>query len=131
MLTQVSQRIGAIFVQEIVLPFGFLSGIWISIGVNPKTEVLKALSWIVDTFAPDSQFGLVFWVIPVLTTILYVVVSFLVGSWPGLIAVGLAFLAGLTILTIPLLGTFLFILAVVLGFFAPTMRDGRREERIY
>ena len=130
-MIQVSQRIGAIFVQEIVLPFGFLNGIWISIGVNPKTEVLKTLSWIVEAFAPDSQFGLIFWLIPILTSILYVLASFLVGSWLGLIAVGLAFLAGLTILTIPLLGTLLFILAVVLGFFAPIMRDGRREERIY
>jgi uncharacterized membrane protein YccF (DUF307 family) len=67
--------------------------------------------------------------IPILTTVLYVVVSLLIGSWLCLIAVGLAFLAGLTILTIPLLGTFLFILAVILGFLAPVVRS--QESRFH
>ena len=118
-------KIGAIFVQEIVIPFGFLNGVWIYIGVNPKAEVLKAFSLIVQTFAPNSQFGLVFWLIPILTTIFYVLVSLLFGGWLGLIAVGLAYLAGLTILTGSFLGIVFFILAIILGFLAPIVRSQR------
>lgn len=32
-------QIGLSFVQEFVLGFGFLSGLWIHVGVNPESEI--------------------------------------------------------------------------------------------
>ena len=122
-------KVGAIFVQEVTIPFGFLNGVWIYVGVNPKAEVLKTFAWIAERFAPNFQFGLVFLLIPILTTIFYVVVSLVVGGWLGLIAVGFAYLAGLTILTGSLLGIVFFILAIILGFLAPILQDQKSRSR--
>lgn len=34
-----TQKVGLSFVQGFVLGFGFLSGLWIHVGVNPESEI--------------------------------------------------------------------------------------------
>ena len=40
-------NVGEVFVQEFVVGFGFLSGLWIYAGVDPTAEILKSFSAIV------------------------------------------------------------------------------------
>lgn len=116
-----SRKIGEIFVQEFVLGFGFLSGFWIHVGIDPESEVLKALSAIIQTLAPNSRFSLLFWVIPIASTIFSIIFTYLLGGWIGLIAVVLAFLGGVFIESS--VGVILLIVAILLGMFAPSTKE--------
>ena len=71
--------VGLIFVQEFVILFGFLNGLWIHIGVNPETEI---------------------WIGVLILTIAPIWASYVIGKWLGLIAVFLAFIGGIFIDTI-------------------------------
>jgi len=109
------------FIQEFVLGFGFLSGLWIYVGVNPETEIFKALLSVITALNPDHGLGFLFWLIPILVLLLSLVGTFFIGGWVGLIAVGVAFLAGILIGNT--LGIILLGLALVLGFIAPNLES--------
>jgi hypothetical protein len=49
-----ARKIGVIFVQEFVLGFGFLSGLWVHVGIDSEAEILKAFSSIIQALAPNS-----------------------------------------------------------------------------
>lgn len=105
---------GKVFVQEFVIGFGFLGGLWIYAGVNPDTEILKAFSVIVPEM---SGF---FWWIGVMITIGSIVGAYFIGKWLGLLAVFLAFLGGIFLNHLgiwPLVG------GIILGFFAPQLKS--------
>lgn len=104
-----AEDLGKSFVQEFVIGFGFLSGLWIHVGINPETEIIKAFSSITPSLA--------FWIIPVITTLGSLVGSYFLGGWLGLIAVGLAFIGGIFFSSN--LGVICLILGVLIGFAAP------------
>ena len=109
--------IGKSFVQEFVLGFGFLSGLWIHVGIDPETEIIKALSSVVQQLAPNPIYSFAFWIIPIIATLVALAGSYFLGSWLGLIAVGLAFLGGIFISSG--FGVFCLVIGVILGFVAP------------
>ena len=111
------EELGKSFVQEFVLGFGFLSGLWIHAGVDPEAEIIKALSSIVLQLAPNPMYSFAFWIIPIIATLGSLVGSYFLGGWLGLIAVGLAFLGGIFISSG--FGVFCLIIGVILGFIAP------------
>lgn len=45
------------FLYEFVIGLGFLSGLWIAIGVDPEAEIFKAFSTIINTLNPNSGFN--------------------------------------------------------------------------
>jgi hypothetical protein len=92
-----SRKLGEVFVQQFVLGFGFLGGFWIHVGINPENEILKALSIIGKSFAFNSNFSLLFWMIPTLDMILSLFFTYVVGGLLGIIAVFLAFVGGIFI----------------------------------
>lgn len=116
-----NEKVAMSFVQEFVLGFGFLSGLWIHVGVDPETEVIKAFAQIINQLAPSSGFSLIFWLIPIVVFIVSIAGSFLIGQLLGLIAVGLAFLGGVFISSI--IGIVLLIAGIILGFIAPLTRE--------
>lgn len=109
------------FVQEFVLVFGFLSGYWIYAGANPETEILKVLLSVITEVAPSLAPGasLISWVIPIGLTIGTIFGSYKIGGRYGLVAVGLAFIGGIAIESI---GIYLVLVAIFLGWFAPSMK---------
>ncbi len=113
----VAEDIGRSFVQEFVLGFGFLSGIWIYAGVNPETEVIKAFSSIIQELSPNPIYSFLFWIIPIMVTLISLGASFYIGSWIGLIAVFFALIGGIFVSTT--LGIICLIIGVILGFIAP------------
>jgi len=119
----VVSKVAKSFVDEFVVGFGFFSGLWICIGVNPETEFIKAFTDVVNQLAP--QWGFIFWLIPVVVTLGSVVGAYFMGGWFGLGAVGLAFLGGCFI-TNPV-GIWLLIIGMLIGFFAPMMRNGHSQ----
>ena len=68
-LNMAAEDIGKSFVQEFVIGFGFLSGLWIYAGVNPETEIIKALSSVIKELSPDPMYSFMFWIIPIIITL--------------------------------------------------------------
>ncbi len=113
-----SGNIALSFVQEFVIGFGFLSGLWIYVGVDPETEVVKAFASAVHQIAPGYSF--LFWLIPVVTTIGSWLGSYFIGGWLRVIAVLFAFGGGILIGSF---GIWLLIAGIVLGFLVPYTRS--------
>jgi len=100
-----------IVLQEIIITFGFLNGLWIYTGINPETEILKAFT---SLFPEQSSF--LFWVIEILLIIIPIVIAFSISKWFGLIAVFLAFLGGVFIES---WGIWALIVAYLMGLYTP------------
>lgn len=111
------EDIGKSFVQEFVLGFGFLSGLWIHVGVNPESEIIKAFASIIQELSPDPIYSFAFWLIPIIATLGSLAGSYFLGGWLGLIAVGLAFIGGIFISSG--FGVFMLIIGILVGFIAP------------
>lgn len=109
------------FVQEFVLGFGFLSGLWIYIGVNPEIEIIKIFVTVIREISPNPMYSFAFWIVPVIVTLSSLAGSYFLGGWLGLISVGLAFLGGIFIGSS--IGIFFLIIAVILGFIAPLTQN--------
>ena len=107
------------FIQEFVIGFGFLSGLWIYVGVNPETEIFNALLTVMNTLNPNHSLGFIFWLIPVVILLLSILGTYFTGGWIGMIAIGVAFLSGILIEST--IGIILLGLALVLGFIAPNL----------
>ncbi|MEL7562575.1 hypothetical protein [Dehalogenimonas sp. 4OHTPN] len=116
------QKIVPTFLSEIVIGFGFLSGLWIHVGINPETELIKAFASVAEAIAPDSGISLWFWLIPLVMTAVSLWLTYAVGGVMGLIAVGLAFVAGLSIGTD--FGPPLLVISLVIGLISPMMSNG-------
>ena len=106
---------GRAFVKEFVLGFGFISGLWIYIGINPETEILKTFAEIAHQLDPNS--GFIFWLIPFLMLIASTIGTFALGGKIGVVAVFLAFMGGVFIGSF---GIWILIPAILLGLLAPS-----------
>jgi hypothetical protein len=105
-----------IFLQEFVLGFGFLGGLFTWVGVDPEEEIVKAL---LRVALPNNE------ILVSLVIVLFILVSTVAGVWGtwqmagqwGLFVVGMAWVSGLIILvnSLTLWGTLLFIVATILG----------------
>lgn len=104
------------FVRVIVLGFGFFSGLWIAVGVDPEIELIKAFAgWANST---KAGLGELFWMIPIFSSAASVFAAYTIGGWIGLLAVGFAFFGGLMIIYWAIPALFFIIIAVILGMIA-------------
>ena len=100
--------------QEIIVTFGFLNGLWIYAGVNPETEILKAFTDLVPEMST-----LLFWGGIIILTVFPLVTTYLIGKWWGILAVFLAFLGGIFIES---WGIWSLIVGYLIGLYAPVSR---------
>lgn len=98
--------------QELILLFGFLNGLWIYAGVNPDTEILKAFTDLV----PEMS-SVLFWIGVLILTVMPVWVTWIISKWLGLLAVLLAFVGGVFIESF---GIWCLVVALIMGRFAPS-----------
>ena len=105
-----------IFVQEFVLGFGFLGGLFTWVGVDPEEAIIRAL---LNGFFPNNE-GMVNMVIVLFvlgSTALGVLGTWhMAGEW-GLVVVGMAWASGFIILvnSLTLWGTLLLFATLILG----------------
>jgi hypothetical protein len=114
-----------VFVQEFVIGFGFLGGLFTWVGLDPQEEVIRAL---VRVAIPNNEAS-VSWVIVLfilVSTVIGVLGTLVMAGWQGLLIVGIAWVSGFIILrdALTLLGTIFFIIAVVLG---PVVLDRHKD----
>ena len=110
-------RVGKAFVFESVLGFGFISGVWVCVGIDPETRLAGVFAGFVDKFAPGTGLSVIFWLIPTFLMIASLIAAYFSGGFLGLVAVGCAFMGGCLITTKA--GIALLVIGILLGFIAP------------
>ena len=111
--------------RELIIGFGFLSGIWLAVGIDPTSEILGAFTDILNNLEINIGYIFLLQVLPILLFIFFMILIYRRGGKLGLVAVACAFLGGLLILTIPILSVILLFSGLGIGHFA------RRGEYIY
>ncbi len=73
-------KVAETFVQEFVIGFGFLSGLWIHVGVDPEGIVFDALLSVINNLSPTPLYSAIFSLIPIALTGSSIIASYLVGG---------------------------------------------------
>jgi hypothetical protein len=110
------------FVNEFVIGLGFLSGLWIAVGIDPQAEIFRAFATIIKTLNPNSGFGLLFYIILIIILICSILGTYFMGGKLGSIAVVSGFLGGLLILVSPWISIILLFIGMRLGIIAVRIR---------
>ncbi len=106
------------FVWQFVIGLGFLSGLWTAIGIDPASILIAALGSFVTTISSDPAFRTLFVLLPTLILIGSVIGAYRNGRVPGLIAVLVAYAAGMLILSSALPGLALLGVAILLAYYS-------------
>jgi len=106
------------FVQEFVLMFGFLGGIWLRTGISPEGAITDSLVEVIKSINPDIAplIAIVFLILGGIFIIGTFFYALIIGGFLGVIAVILAYIGGYLLNDV---GVFLLLIAVVIGWFAP------------
>ena len=105
------------FIKQFVIGLGFLSGLWLYFGFNPSTKIIE----FIVSIAKENGYNLaIFYFLPSIIFIFSVIFAYYRGGILGLIAVTLAFISGILLLVVPVLGGVLFILSILIGMKAAT-----------
>jgi len=112
---------GEKFTREFVMGFGFLSGIFLAVGVDPEGEIIKVLIELLSQYNPELAltYSIIFGIISILILIVTIFASYNFGGIIGLIAIFCAFLGGLIILFNIYIGFILLLIGLFLGPIAP------------
>lgn len=106
----------ATFFKEAIVFFGFLQGIWVSIGIRPLDIISGIVAPFIERLGPFVVF--VFGLLPIVMLALGIYLVWSKGKWVGIIAVLLGFIAGTMVLVSPYLSLVILAGAWVVGFFA-------------
>ncbi len=106
------------FLWQFVIGFGFLSGLWTAIGINPENVIIAALGSAVTAQVSDPAIRAFIVFLPTLILIVSVIGAYRHGRVPGLVAVLVAYVAGLVILSAVLVGLAVLCVAVLIGFYS-------------
>ena len=107
--------VGEIFIQEFVIGFGFLSGLFVNVGVDPESLLIDTLLKTLTQINPDMAWlGILFTIIGIIVFIVTILGAYALGGGIGLIAVFFAFLGGVFITSF---GWILLIIGIVIGLF--------------
>jgi hypothetical protein len=111
-----------ISLRELIIGLGFVEGLWMAAGIDPQAAIFGWISTLLEKLHASSNYFLILKVLPIVLLAGSLLLILRLGGWLGLVAVGLAFAAGLLIITTPTTSVFLIMGALVLGGFASKRR---------
>jgi hypothetical protein len=114
------------YLWQVVIGFGFLSGVWTAIGIDPEEVLLNLLGTAVTAAYPDPTLRTLFIILPTILLLWSVWQAYRKGKVPGLIAVILAYVAGLSILVSLTTTVLLLVAALLVGYLATNRRLVRK-----
>jgi hypothetical protein len=114
------------YIRQFVIGLGFLSGIWTAIGIDPEAVIINALGTAVGMLYPDATVRSLFIILPTILLILSVREAYRKGRLFGIVAVIIAYLAGLTILVSAMSALVLLLAAIVTGWLGTNRRLMKR-----
>lgn len=109
------------FLKSSVIGFGFLSGLWAGLGVDPESIVAAWLQTILLSVAPmhEQWITLAFLYGPTILTVLSIVLVYRRAGLLGFVAVALAYAAGFFLAFLNIIaGLLLLALAFIIGWLA-------------
>lgn len=110
------------YIWQFTIGFGFLSGIWTAIGIDPEEVLLNLLGTVTGEIYPDPLLRQLFLLLPLILLGLSVLEAYKKGKAPGLASVLIAYIAGLSILVSLWTSLLLLIAAIVTGYLATVRR---------
>jgi predicted branched-subunit amino acid permease len=114
------------YIWQSVIGFGFLSGLWTAVGIDPEGVILTLVGRTIDTFYPDPDIRYLFVILPLVLLLLSIYQAWKNGRVPGLVAVILAYVAGLSILLLWKMSLVLLLAAILIGWLATNRRLMRK-----
>ena len=102
------------FYEKFVLG-GFVSGVWLAVGVDPEAIISDSILNLIKTYNPNLKFGLIFYVIPLIVTAFSLLYAYFMGGKFGMIDIACAFFGGCFIQSYPLAGLLLVGIGGLLG----------------
>jgi hypothetical protein len=102
--------------KELIIGFGFLNGLWIAIGLNPRDKLIEFLKLNLEGLSPALK--IFFIILPIIFTLGSVFTMFKVfrsGGLFGIIAVLAAFAAGTLVLKDWRTSATFFVMAALMG----------------
>lgn len=108
---------GQVFVQEFVLGFGFLGGLFAWVGIDPEEEILRAL---LRALLPNNELTISIVIFGIVSTsaLVSILGALAMGGKLGLLVVAFAWIAGFLLPmggSWSILGALLLVTALVLG----------------
>jgi hypothetical protein len=110
------------YIWQFVIGLGFLSGIWTAAGIDPEEVLLNALGTVTSTVYPDPVVKQLFIILPVILLLLSIWGAYKKGRVLGLVAVLIAYLAGLSILVSATPAIVLLVIAIAVGVLATSRK---------
>lgn len=107
------------FLEKSVLGFGFISGIFVSLGISPVQNVID---FSLNSIKPSQYIVFALTIIPILLLIYSITIAYNKAKFLGLISVFISFLAGFFIFFSVLHGVLLLLISVILGVYASEKR---------
>jgi hypothetical protein len=114
------------YLWQFVIGLGFVSGLWTAIGIDPEEVVLNLLGKVIAAVYPDPAVQILFLILPTTLLALAVIGAYRKGRLLGLVAVIMAYGAGLSILLSPRMALVLLTAAIVTGYLATDRRLVRK-----
>ena len=112
----------SLFIRQSVIGFGFLSGIFTAIGIDPEETVIALAGSTVTSLYPSQELSYLFVILPTILLLLSIVTACRFGGIIGLLSVVVAYFAGLAIFASYMTAGILLVVAVVLGYIATNRR---------
>ena len=107
-----------ITLRELIIGFGFLSGIWLAVGINPTAEIFNAFTNILSKLEINIGYIFLLQILPIISFLIFMFLIYLRGGKLGLVAVVCAFVGGLLILTTPIISVIFLFVGLGIGHFA-------------
>jgi hypothetical protein len=104
------------FIKVFVIGFGFLNGFWIAVRFNPETVITNAIAQALNYLAHGS--GTLFLVLTFCSIPVSIFSAYTMGGVIGLLAICVAFIGGMLLLTNITFALLLVGAAIIMGMFA-------------
>lgn len=112
----------SLFIRQSVIGFGFISGVFTAIGIDPEEAIIALAGSAVTAFYPDPGLSWLFVILPTILLLISVATAYRLGGVLGLASVVVAFFAGLAVFTSLYSAAVLLIIAVATGCIATNRR---------
>ncbi len=110
------------YIWQYTIGLGFLSGIWIAIGIDPQEVILNLVGTVTHAVIADPGLARIFIILPLVLLLASVWQAYRKGKMLGLASVLIAYLAGLSILVALWTSLLLLGAAIAAGYLATIRR---------
>jgi hypothetical protein len=114
------------FLWQVVVGFGFLSGVWTAVGIDPEEVVLNLLGTAITAVYPNAALRTLFIILPTILLLLSISNAWKKGKVLGLASVIIAYAAGLSILVSLPSTLVLLLVALLVGYLATNRKLVRK-----